>query len=230
MMLDLNMGYYHIELSPSSKHLCTTVMPFGKYEYQRLPMGLCNSPDIFQERMYEIFSDLEYVCVYTDDLLVTSCSTFEEHLQKLKLVFSQVSEAVLKINANKSHFAVSKIEYLRYWITRNGIQPVHKKVEAIQHIAPLTTKKQVRSFIRLINYYRDMWPRRSEILAPLTHLTSKDVPFQLTDVKQKVFDKIKAIVCCEELLSYPDFNKPFHIHTDASHYQLGAVISQDNCQ
>jgi hypothetical protein len=74
-----------------------------------------------------------------------------------------------------------------------------------------------------------MWPQRSEILAPLTHLTSKDVPFQLTDVKQKAFDKIKAIVCCKELLSYPDFNKPFHIHTDASHYQLGAVISQDNC-
>ena len=48
--LDLNMGYYHIELSPSSKRLCTIVLPWGKYEYQRLPMGLCNSPDIFQEK------------------------------------------------------------------------------------------------------------------------------------------------------------------------------------
>jgi hypothetical protein len=65
-----------------------------------------------------------------------------------------------------------------------------------------------------------MWPRRSEILAPLTHLTSKDVPFQWTDVEQQAFDKMKAIVCCKVLLSYPDFNKPFHIHTDASHYQL----------
>jgi len=70
--LDLNMGYYHIELSPFSKQLCTIVTPFGKYEYQRLPMGLCNSPDIFQERMYELFSDLEYVRAYIDDLLVTS--------------------------------------------------------------------------------------------------------------------------------------------------------------
>ena len=43
--LDLNMGYYHIELSPASKRLCTIVLPFGKFEYQRLPMGLCNSPD-----------------------------------------------------------------------------------------------------------------------------------------------------------------------------------------
>jgi putative transposase len=93
--------------------------------------------------MYEIFSDLEYMHVYIDDLLVTSCSTFEEHLQGLELVFSQLSEAGLKINAKKSHFAVSEIEYLGYWITRNGIQAVDKKVEAIQHIAPPTTKKQV---------------------------------------------------------------------------------------
>jgi hypothetical protein len=55
MTLDLNMGYYDIELSPSSKCLCTIVMPFGKCAYQHLPMGLCNSPDIFQECMYEIF-------------------------------------------------------------------------------------------------------------------------------------------------------------------------------
>jgi putative transposase len=118
-------------------------MPFGKYKYQHLPMGLCNSPDIFQERMYEIFSDLEYIHVYIDDLLVTSCSTFEEHLQKLELVFSRLSEAGLKINTNKSHFAVSEIEYLGYWITRNGIQPVHKKVEAIQRIAPPPTIHRV---------------------------------------------------------------------------------------
>jgi hypothetical protein len=50
MMLDLNMGYYHIKLSLFSKCLCTIVTPFGKCEYQDLPMGLCNSPDIFQER------------------------------------------------------------------------------------------------------------------------------------------------------------------------------------
>jgi putative transposase len=118
-------------------------MPFGKYEYQHLPMGQCNSPDIFQECMYKIFSDLEYVHVYIDDLLVMSCSTFKEHLQRLELVLSELSEAGLKINANKSHFAVSEIEYLGYWITRNGIQQVHKKVKAIQCIASLAPKKQV---------------------------------------------------------------------------------------
>ena len=47
-------------------------MPWGKYEYQLLPMGLGNSPNIFQEHMFELFSDLEYVQVYINDLLVTS--------------------------------------------------------------------------------------------------------------------------------------------------------------
>ena len=44
--LDLNMGYYHIELSPDSRKLCTIVLPWGKYEYLRLPMGLCNIADV----------------------------------------------------------------------------------------------------------------------------------------------------------------------------------------
>ena len=105
------MGDYHIELTPFSKSLCTIVTPFGKYEYQRLPMGLCNSPDIFQERMYELFSDLEYVRAYIDDLLVTSVSTFEDHLQKLDQVFSHLSDTGLKVNAKKSHFTVPEVKY-----------------------------------------------------------------------------------------------------------------------
>ena len=58
--LDLNMGYYHLELDDKAKELCTIVLPFGKFEYQRTPMGLCNSPDIFQEKMNELFQGLDY--------------------------------------------------------------------------------------------------------------------------------------------------------------------------
>jgi len=226
--LDLNMGYYHIELTPFSKSLCTIVTPFGKYEYQRLPMGLCNSPDIFQERMYELFSDLEYVRAYIDDLLVTSSSTFEDHLERLEKVFARLSEAGLKVNATKSHFAQTETEYLGYKISRDGIQPLPKKVKALEALAPPTNLKQLRRFLGMINYYRDMWIHRSEVLAPLTRLTSVNVKFQWTDVEQTAFEKIKRIVGREVLLSYPDFTKPFEIYTDASHTQLGAVISQND--
>ena len=72
-----------------------------------------------------------------------------------------------------------------------------------------------------------MWPRRSEILAPLTELCSKTTKFHWSERQQKAFDEIKQIVSDKTLLAYPDFNKPFIIHTDASDRQLGAVISQD---
>ena len=92
-------------------------MPWGKYEYQHLPMGLCNSPNIFQACMFEHFLDLEYVQAYIDDLLMMSSSTFEEHLEWLEKVISHLSEVGLKVNANKLHFAKFEIEYLGYWIT-----------------------------------------------------------------------------------------------------------------
>ena len=79
----------------------------------------------------------------------------------------------------------------------------------------------------MVNYYRDLWIRRSEVLAPLAALTSKKVPWKWTDKHQLAFELMKKIVSKEVLLSYPDFSKPFDIHTDASHTQLGAVISQE---
>ena len=115
-----------------------------------------------------------------------------------------------------------------YWITCDGIQPVKKKVDAIQKIAAPSTKKELRRFIGMVNYYRDMWARRSDILAPLTALTSKEAKWQWTDVEQQAFDRMKRLIGRSALLAYPNFNKTFVIHTDASHTQLDAVISQDN--
>ena len=80
--LDLNMGYYHIELSPRSRELCTLVLPWGKYKYLRLPMGLCNSPDIFQEKMSSLMEDLEFVRAYIADLLIITNGTYEDHMAK----------------------------------------------------------------------------------------------------------------------------------------------------
>ena len=226
--LDLNMGYYHIELTPFSKQLCTIVLPWGKYEYQKLPMGLSNSPDIFQEKMNELFSGLEYVRAYIDDLLILTTDNWDTHIQQLDVVFNRLQKAGLKVNANKSFFGRSELEYLGFWITRKGIMPLPKKIKSILNIKPPTTKRQLRSFIGIINYYRDMWIRRSELLAPLTSMTSKESKWNWTEVHQKNFDLIKNIIAKEVLLAYPNFNNRFDIHTDASQTQLGAVISQDN--
>ena len=118
------------------------------------------------------------------------------------------------------------MEYLGFLVTRNGIRPINKKVEAITNMTPPTNTKQVRLFIGLVKYYRDMWPKRSHLLQSLTALKPSKVSFKLTDMEQKSFDDIKQDVVHNNFLSYPDFNNIFDIHTDDSDFQLGAVIIQ----
>ena len=90
------MGYYHIKLCPFSRKLCTIILPWGKYEYQNLPMGLCNSPDIFQENMNELSNGVEYVRTYIDDLLIIRNKSFDDHINKLDKVLSKLAKKVLK--------------------------------------------------------------------------------------------------------------------------------------
>ena len=59
--LDLNMGYYHTCLIKKSSNLCTIILPWGKYKYKCLPMGGCNSEDIFREKMNETFRGIEFI-------------------------------------------------------------------------------------------------------------------------------------------------------------------------
>jgi len=72
-----------------------------------------------------------------------------------------------------------------------------------------------------------MWARRSHVLAPLATLTSKTIKWKWEPQHQKTFATAKRVIAKETLLAYPNFNKPFQIYTDASHYQLGAVVSQE---
>ena len=82
-------------------------------------MGLCNSPDIFQEKMNELFNGLGYVRGYIDDLLIiNNCP------KKVKIVLKILKAAGFKIIEEKSFFARDNLEYLGFKITRQGIMPL----------------------------------------------------------------------------------------------------------
>jgi hypothetical protein len=73
-----------------------------------------------------------------------------------------------------------------------------------------------------------MWRMRSHLLAPLSALVSPKVKFEWRKEHQDAFEQFKIIISKEALLTFPNFNEPFHIFTDARKYQLGAVIMQNN--
>jgi hypothetical protein len=103
--------------------------------------------------MSEPMSGLEFAWAYLDDILILSTEKgSEKHLDKLKLVLTRLQEAGLKINAVKSVFAQTNLEYLGYNISREGLPPSQKKVEALLQIKAPTTRKQLRRFIGMVNY------------------------------------------------------------------------------
>ena len=166
--------------------------------------------------------------VYIDDI---GCfgKSWKQHLQVLEQVMTHLQDNSFSVNPRKCEWAVQETDFLGYWLTPNGLKPWRKKIDTILRLQRPRTVKDLRSFISAITYYRTMFPKRAHILPPLTALTSqKSGNVAWSAACQHAFDTIKAILSLDMLLSYPDHNKPFHVYTDASDLQLGAVIVQDN--
>ena len=69
------------------------------------------------------------------------------------------------------------MEYLGFWVTRDGFKRINRKIEAIPNMSPPTSQKEVKQFIGVVNDYRNMWPRRSHTLTPLTKITPNERKF-----------------------------------------------------
>jgi hypothetical protein len=147
--------------------------------------------------MYELLGDIPNIQVYIDDIRITSNGTFEEHAAIMEKVLERLQKANFRANLRKCYFGEPKIDYLGYEITRDGIQPQPNKVEAILKLSPPKTKRQLRHFLGIINYYRYMWQKRSHMLAPLTGLVSPLVKYKWGEEEQKSFDEIKQKVSQE---------------------------------
>jgi hypothetical protein len=143
-MLDLNMGYYTIRLDPSVAKMCTIIFPWVKYSYQRLPIGFAGLADIFQAEMGNLMPTLEYIMVYIDNLLIITRGSLNNHLNKLEQVFIRLCNAGLKVNATKSVFCAQETAYLRYILTRGGIQPQQKKPQVILVLNPPNNVKELQ--------------------------------------------------------------------------------------
>jgi hypothetical protein len=122
--------------------------------------------------MSELMETLEFVRAHLDNLLCISKLSLEDHLEKLEVVLRQLRAAGLKSMLQNQHSAL-EIEHLGYILTRDGIKPHSNKVQAILMIKPPTGVRQLRHFLGMVQYYRDLWARWSNMLAPLTSLVGE---------------------------------------------------------
>jgi hypothetical protein len=136
-----------IDHEANAQNLCKIVFQWDmeKYKYKRLPMGIKIAPDDFQNVMSKLVQDMEYVKTHVDDLLILTNSSFKDYLLKLEMVLARLSTAGMRVKISKSKFFAEHIEYLGYWITRQGIQPIRNKVEAILNIKAPKTRKEDRT-------------------------------------------------------------------------------------
>ena len=104
MSLDLSLGYYTIQIFLRSLDSTNNVTEFGKFGYNRVPMGLCASGDNFQAKVDQIIVDIKGVKTYINNILVLGKGIFPHHMDQLKSTFDRLCNVGLKFNVPKCIF------------------------------------------------------------------------------------------------------------------------------
>ena len=111
-------------------------------------------------------------------------------------------------------------------INEKGVKPDPAKIEKIVNMTSPRNIRQLCIVLELFSYYRHFVKNFSKLVAPLNELLKKDREYEWILQHQQIFEDIKEMMMTAPILSYPNFNKPFILSTDASTSGLGAVLSQ----
>lgn len=230
--MDVKNSFFQIEIDPRDRHILTVASETGKYQYRVLPQGLCNSTAIFQRVINKILSKhlFSKTLSYIDDLAILG-NTFQLQLENLDTVLNELDTFNIKLNTNKSQFMSEKIEILGHEISKNGITPLQRNVNAITKIERPKTIKQVRSALGAFNFFRAHIPNFADIAIPLTNLIkeyNRTKHFKWTQDCENAFNKLKTILTTAPVLAHFDPNLETRIYTDASNQAIGAVLCNYN--
>lgn len=226
-VVDMASGFWQIEMDPTDKEKTAFNTTNGHYQWTRMPMGLVNSPAVWQRTADVVLEGLVgQVChVYMDDIVIYS-ETFDQHMKDVESVLRRLRGAGLKLKPKKCQFLKAEVKYLGHMVSAAGVRPDPEKVSSVQSFPRPTNLREVREFLGLIGYYRRHINQFSREAKPLTRLTAKNVKFEWTDDAEGAFQSLKQRLVEAPILRYPDFRIPFVLATDASQYALGAVLSQ----
>lgn len=238
--LDLASGYNQVPMAEKDKVKTAFCTPFGLFEFNRMPFGLCNAPGTFQRLMERIFGDQSFqtLLLYLDDVVIFS-SSFADHLQRLEVVLARLQKHNLRLKLQKCHFFQQEVKYLGHIISAAGVATDPDKIKAVAEWKRPTTSHELRSFLGFASYYRRFVEGFAKYAAPLHRLAAEvnsgtkkkgakiAIGDHWTEECIKGFHELRDRLVSSPVLGYADFSKPFILDIDASHAGLGAVLSQD---
>ena len=225
--LDLLKGYWQVPLTPRASDISAFVTPDNFMQYTVMPFGMCNAPATFQRLVNIVFADVPNCTAYLDDIVIHSL-TWSDHLSTLETVFQRLEEASLTLNLAKCEFGKAVVTYLGKQVGRGEVRPIAGKIEAIDSFPTPKTRRQLRSFLGMVGYYRTFCRNFSTVVAPLTSLLSPKTPFKWSFECDSAFSSAKALLCSAPVLAAPNFEKPFKLEVDASMVGAGAVLLQED--
>ena len=225
--LDLTKGYWQIPISGKDKVKTAFTTAEGLYQFKVLPFGMVNAPAVFTRMMRRLLEGQTNVVHYIDDVLIFT-ETWSEHVKVLRQVLGRLLDAGLTAKPSKCKIGYESVDFLGHTVGKGLIKPQSEKVQRILSAKRPETKKQVRSFIGLANYYRKFIPNFAAIAAPITDLTKKGQPNQVqwTNAQENAFSTLKQRLATAPILRLPDPTKSYVLRTDASDVGLGAVLMQ----
>lgn len=222
--LDLSRAYNQVRLSDDSQLLTTINTHKGLYKYTRLVFGLASAPAIFQRTMETLLAGLDGVLVYLDDILVTGKNK-SEHVKRLHEVFSRLEQAGLVLQKEKCSFFQDSVSYLGFIVDKQGIHKSPEKVKAILKAKVPSNVTELKSFLGLVNYYRNFVKNASSILSPLHELLQRNSPWSWSKQHDKAVTMIKRELASEKNLAHFNPDSKLILTVDASPRGLGAILS-----
>ena len=145
----------------------------------------------------------------------------------MRLLFTRLRAANLKLKEIKCNFLKKHIQYLGHILLGEGITPLPERLNSIQKMLPPKTQKEIKQFLGFIGYYRKFVPRISDLARPLNAITRKNTEFRWTQKCQESFKLLKTSLMADPILTYPDPNLPYVLFTDARKYAWACVLIQE---